>query len=150
MKDIYRYAIFLQYQWTWWFDSMGFLQSWLLLSIPDAYEKRHYVIDLKMFDLPVCACVCLSICLYVWLSVKTLVARWLDLTTQYYVMLIPWTRTQTITVSQDDPKQDLYHIDHSDHITSKWWTDSHQILSVCSSDQLGGHHIYIADFEIHT
>ena len=55
-------------------------------------------------------------------------------------MLIPWTRTRKITVSQDDPKRDPYHMDHLDHITflpitSKLMDGVTPDLPVCSSAQ---------------
>ena len=50
------------------------------------FEKRYYVIDQS--SRLVCLCVCVSVCLSMCLSVSTIVARWLDLATQYYVRVL--------------------------------------------------------------
>ena len=39
----------------------------------------------------VCLSVCLSVCVSVCVSVGTIVARWLDLATRYYMWVLPMT-----------------------------------------------------------
>ena len=85
----------------------------------------------------VCLCVCVCVCLCVCLSVITFAARWLDLATRCQVRSILFTRTWKCNTSQDDPFPFPFHMDHPDKITfwpvtSKSWTDSNQILPVCS------------------
>ena len=61
------------------------------------FEKRYYVIDQSSrfvcLSVCVCVCVCVSVCVCVCvcLSVSTIVARWLDLATRYYVRVLLMT-----------------------------------------------------------
>ena len=91
----------------------------------------------------VCVGVCVCVTLCVCLVVIMLVARWQHSATWCQVRSILSIRTRNYNTCQDDPFPDPNnqpdHIITFWHITSKHmdciWTDSHQILPVCSSDR---------------